>query len=143
MEWIERVKIGNTGNGPCIEVEFEDGTHLCISDVDGCGMPKEDSWVAEWIAKNGESIEIFEMPRITLWAGCKTERGMEVSEYAPAIMAEMLKWGSDSFGDGPSPERTWLCMIEDLGPNTSLLTKNQQEVVKALFLINVAVAQGN
>ena len=39
VERITNINQGDTGNGPCIEITFEDGSMLVLSDQDGCGYP--------------------------------------------------------------------------------------------------------
>jgi len=60
MKKVKSVTKSDTGNGPCIEIEFEDGEYIWISDIDGCGFPKENSWAVGFYSKDHDCVDIVD-----------------------------------------------------------------------------------
>lgn len=54
---ILKAFISDTGNGPCIEIKFENGEYIWISDHEGCGLPTKESWAVGRYDINHECID--------------------------------------------------------------------------------------
>jgi len=119
---INCVTLGSTGNGPCLEIQFNDGTYMWISDIDGCGMPKEDSWAVGHYKSNHDNYDMWTSRKEYLWDGKLRQHNMDVKECRALIISEMIRWGCESFSDGCSVEDTWMLMMKEMKFNIEILT---------------------
>ena len=92
-------------------------------------MPTVESWSIGYYRENGDGIDGWDS-EVMLWNCRPREVGETTIECRALIMSEMIKWGSDSFKDGLSAEKTFDMMIVEEGYNISLLTSEDIVAVK-------------
>ena len=60
-ESIKGIRLSDTGNGPCFEIVFKDGSRAILSNKGGDGLPTETDCILGTYNEHDDMADYFEM----------------------------------------------------------------------------------